>query len=103
LARCGTAKLLADADVRMLCIHMMQEMQACAALLGLRSDITPAERIAITQRLGDFKTSMLVDLEAGRPLELAPQLGAVVEIAALLDVPAPYSRSILGLTRLIAP
>jgi 2-dehydropantoate 2-reductase len=103
LARCGTAKLLADADVRMLCIHMMQEMQACAAPLGLRSEITPAERIAITQRLGDFKTSMLADLEAGRPLELAPQLGAVVEIAELLDVPAPFLRSILGLTRLIAP
>ena len=44
-------------------------------------NITPAERIAVTQRLGDFKTSMLADLEAGRALELAPQLGAVAEIA----------------------
>jgi len=103
LARSGTAKLLADTDVRMLCIHMMREMEACAALLGLRSDITPVERMAITQRLGDFKTSMLADLEAGRALELAPQLGAVVEIAELLDVPAPFSRSILGLARLLAP
>ena len=33
----------------------------------------------------------------------APQLGAVVEIAGLLGVPAPFSRSILGLARLISP
>ena len=59
--------------------------------------MTPAERIAVTQRLGDFKTSMLADLEAGRPLELAPQLGAVVEIAIAWTLPAPFMRSILGL------
>jgi ketopantoate reductase len=45
---------------------------------------------------------MLADLEAGRPLELAPQLGAVAEIALRLDVPAPFVRSILGLTRLLS-
>jgi ketopantoate reductase len=45
---------------------------------------------------------MLADLEAGRPLELAPQLGAVAEIAQRLDVPAPFVRSILGLTRLLS-
>ena len=62
----------------------------------------PAERIAVTQRLGDFRTSMLADVEARRPLELAPQLGAVAEIAQRLDVPAPFVRSILGLTRLLS-
>jgi ketopantoate reductase len=38
----------------------------------------------------------------GRPLELAPQLGAVVEIADRLGVPAPFCRSILGLARLLS-
>jgi 2-dehydropantoate 2-reductase len=65
--------------------------------------MSPAERIAVTQRLGDFKTSMLADMEAGRALELDPQLGAVVEIARLLDIPAPFLRSILGLTTIAAP
>jgi 2-dehydropantoate 2-reductase len=55
---------------------MMEEMQTCGQRLGLQMDMTPAERIAVTERLGDFRTSMLADLEAGRPLELAPQLGA---------------------------
>jgi 2-dehydropantoate 2-reductase len=102
LTRCGTSRMLADPDVRELCIRMMEEMQSCALHLGLEMNITPAERIAVTQRLGDFRTSMLADVEAGRPLELAPQLGAVAEIAQRLDVPAPFVRSILGLTRLIS-
>jgi 2-dehydropantoate 2-reductase len=102
LTRCGTAKMLADADVRELCLRMMEEMQLCAQRLDLPMSMTPLQRIAVTQRLGDFKTSMLADLEAGRPLELAPQLGAVAEIAQRLDVPAPFVRSILGLTRLLS-
>jgi 2-dehydropantoate 2-reductase len=63
--------------------------------------MTPAQRMDITRRLGDFRPSMLADLEAGRTLELDPQLGAVVEIANRLGVPAPFCRSILGLTRLL--
>jgi 2-dehydropantoate 2-reductase len=102
LTRCGTAKMLASADVRELCVRMMEEMQVCGERLSLRMSLTPSERIGITQRLGDFKTSMLADLDAGLPLELAPQLGAVVEIAARLDVPAPFMRAILGLTRLLS-
>jgi len=102
LTRCGTSKMLSCPDVRELCIRMMEEMQSCAQRLGLEMNITPAERIAVTQRLGDFRTSMLADVEAGRPLELAPQLGAVAEIAQRLDVPAPFVRSILGLTRLLS-
>jgi len=102
LTRSGTAALLADADVRGLCLAMMEEMRACGLRLGLAGDLSGEERIAVTQRLGDFKTSMLADLEAGRPLEYQPQLGAVVEIAERLGEPAPYCRAILGLTRLRA-
>jgi 2-dehydropantoate 2-reductase len=103
LTRCGTSRILGDADVRELCVRMMEEMQVCAQRLGLQMSMTAAERIAVTQRLGDFRTSMLADLEAGRPLELAPQLGAVAEISQRLDVPAPFVRSILGLARLLSP
>ncbi len=103
LTRSGTSRMLADADVRELCVRMMEEMQQCGRRLDLHLPVTPAERIAVTQRLGDFRTSMLADLEAGRALELGPQLGAVAEIAERLDVPAPFVRSILGLTRLLSP
>jgi 2-dehydropantoate 2-reductase len=103
LTRCGTMKMLANADVRELCVRMMEEMQLCARQLDLAVAMTPAERIAVTQRLGDFKTSMLADMEAGRALELDPQLGAVVEIAGLLGIPTPFLRAVLGLTALAAP
>jgi 2-dehydropantoate 2-reductase len=103
LTRSGTSRMLADGDVRELCVRMMEEMQQCGRRLDLHIPMTPAERIAVTQRLGDFKTSMLADLEAGRALELGPQLGAVAEIAQRLEVPAPFVRCILGLTRLINP
>jgi len=103
LTGCGTAQILASAEARELCARMMEEMQACGRRLGLQMSMTPAERIAVTQRLGDFRTSMLADLDAGRSLELDPQLGAVVEIAKRLEVPAPFMRAILGLARLLSP
>ncbi len=86
LTRCGTAKMLANAEVRDLCVRMMEEMQLCAQQLRLEPAASRRRSaLALRQRLGDFKTSMLADLEAGRPLELDPQLGAVVEIARRLD------------------
>ena len=103
LTRSGTSAMLANADVRDLCIRMMEEMQLCARQLNLAVTITAEERIAVTQRLGDFKTSMLADLEAGRALELDPQLGAIVEIAHLLNVPTPFLRAVLGMARLVSP
>jgi 2-dehydropantoate 2-reductase len=103
LTRSGSSRMLSSPDIRNLCVRMMEEMEACARHLNLQMSMTPAERIAVTQRLGDFKTSMLADLEAGRPLELDPQLGAVVEIAQRLEVAAPFMRSVLALTRLIDP
>jgi 2-dehydropantoate 2-reductase len=103
LTRRGTSTMLANADVRELCLRMMEEMQLCAQQLNLRVAISPAERLEVALKLGDFKTSMLADLEAGCPLELDPQLGAVVEIASRLKIHTPYLRSVLGLTRLASP
>jgi 2-dehydropantoate 2-reductase len=99
LTRAGTGALLADPDVRDLCVRMMAEMQHCGERLNLRISMSPSERIAITRQLGDFRTSMLADLSAGRELEYAPQLGAIVEIGERLGVPVPYCRSILALVR----
>jgi 2-dehydropantoate 2-reductase len=100
LTRCATSEMLANGDVRELCLRMMEEMQLCGEQLNLRLAMTPAERLGVTLRLGNFKTSMLTDLEAGRPLEIDPQLGAVVEIARRLNIQTPFLCSVLGLARL---
>ena len=102
LTRSGTATMLADPDVHDLCLKMMQEMELCGERLGLASGVTALDRIAVTRRLGNFRTSMLADCEAGRELEYAPQLGAVVEIADRLGIPTPHCRAVLGLIRLLS-
>jgi 2-dehydropantoate 2-reductase len=65
--------------------------------------MTVDERLVVTRRLGDFRTSMLNDLEAGRPLEVEGLLGVVVEMADKLGEPVPISRAVHALARAIDP
>lgn len=99
LTRATTKRMLDDPQIRSLCVRMMEEMAECGRRLGLAMTTSVEERVAMTHKLGDFKTSMLQDLEAGRPLEFAPLLGAVVEIAHRLSAPAPFCETVLGLVR----
>lgn len=75
-----------------------EEAQAVASAFGLKSELGRLERM----RDARVKTSMLQDLERGRPLELGSIVEAVVEIAEHTKVPVPQLRSILGLMRLRA-
>ncbi len=95
-----TDRMLADDDVRLLIRAMMEEMRALGERIGLPLTMSADERMAITRRLGPIKTSMLRDWEAGRPLETEPILGALVEIAGLIDRPVPNLRAVAGLLRL---
>jgi 2-dehydropantoate 2-reductase len=58
--------------------------------------------MAVTARLGPFRSSMLQDVEAGRPLEVEALLGAPREIAMRVDVPTPQLDRIYAMTRLLA-
>jgi 2-dehydropantoate 2-reductase len=98
-----TGAMLRDPDIRALVRAMMLEMQAIGARIGLSIDMTPEQRMDITLKLGDFKTSMLRDAEAGREIEIGPILGALVEIAGRVEEPAPFIRAVLGLLRMRAP
>jgi 2-dehydropantoate 2-reductase len=97
-----TMAMLSDPDVRGLIKAMMLEMQDIGTAIGLPIAMTPEERMEVTRRLGDIKTSMLRDWEAGREIELAPILGALAEIAGHAGRPAPYLHAVLGLVRLRA-
>lgn len=94
-----TGPMLDDPGVRGLVRAMMLEMQGLGSKIGLALDMTPDDRMAITRRLGDFKTSMLRDWEAGRSIEIEPILGALVEIADRLDESVPSLRAVLSLVR----
>ncbi|HTQ14248.1 MAG TPA: 2-dehydropantoate 2-reductase [Rhizomicrobium sp.] len=94
-----TLRMLSDPGVRDLVRAMMLEMQRLGTRLGLPIAMTPDDRMEVTRRLGDIKTSMLRDWEAGREIELAPILGALAEIATAAGEPAPYLHAVLGLLR----
>jgi 2-dehydropantoate 2-reductase len=79
--------------------EMMTEFVAVGERLGLKLPMSVEERLVVTRRLGDFRTSMLNDVEAGRPLEVEGLLGVVVEIAEKLGEPVPASRAAYALAR----
>ncbi|HEU5333585.1 MAG TPA: 2-dehydropantoate 2-reductase [Actinocrinis sp.] len=99
----ATADLILDDDlVKAFCHAAMREAQRIGDRIGCPIDQTPEERNKVTRKLGAFKSSMLQDAEAGRPLELDALVGAVREIAVALNEPTPAIDALLGLTRLSA-
>ena len=88
-----------DPELRAVCRQMMLEGQAVAERLGVRFAIDVDKRIAGGAEVGAHKTSMLQDLERGRPMEVDALLGSVVELAEMVEVPAPTCRTVLALLR----
>ena len=88
-----------DPELRAVCRTMMLEAQAVAEALGTRFAIDVDKRIAGGAEVGAHKTSMLQDLERGRPMEIDALLGVVVELAALVERPAPTCQTVLALLR----
>lgn len=94
-------RILDDELVRGFCSAVMREAQAIGARIGIPIDQQPEDRHAVTRKLGSFKTSMLQDVEAGRPIELDALVGAVREIGQHLGEATPNMDALMGLTRLM--
>jgi 2-dehydropantoate 2-reductase len=95
-------RILDDPLVRAFCSAAMGEAGAIGARIGCAVTQSAEERHAVTRRLGAFKTSMLQDAEAGRPMEIDVLLTAVREIGARVGVATPNIDALLGLARLFA-
>ena len=80
---------------------MMAETEAVAAELNIELPISIEQRIAGAAGVGAHKTSMLQDLEAGRPLEIEAVVGAVVEVGERLGVAMPATRAVYGCATLL--
>jgi 2-dehydropantoate 2-reductase len=91
--------LTGDPGTRAVARTMMLEGQGVAEALGARFAIDVEKRIDGASEVGRHKTSMLQDLELGRPLEIEALLGAVVEMAGWTGVDVPLSRAVLALVR----
>jgi 2-dehydropantoate 2-reductase len=93
--------ILDDELVRAFMARGMAEAALIGARIGCPIEQTPEARMAVTRQLGAFKTSMLVDAEQGRALELDALVGAVREIGARVGVPTPHIDALHGLARLM--
>jgi 2-dehydropantoate 2-reductase len=95
-------RILDDELVNAYCRRVMEEAKAIGTAIGCPVEQTAEDRNAVARKLGAFKTSMLQDVEAGRPLEIDALVTVVREIAQRVDVATPGLDALLGLARLFA-
>jgi len=88
-------------DVSRLVRELMTETEAVAGKLDIELPISIDQRMAGAEKVGAHKTSMLQDLEAGRPMEIEAVVGAVVELGERLKVPMPSTRSVYACVKLL--
>lgn len=94
-------QIAAHRGTRELVLGMMHETAEIAARLGSPPKISVERRFEGAARVGDHKTSMLMDYEAGKPLESDALLEAPVELARLVGVPAPHLEMVDALIGLL--
>ena len=80
---------------------MMTEAQAVGERLGAGFRVPLERRIAGAESVGRHKTSMLQDVEAGKPLEIDGMLGVVVELAEMTGVEVPTLRALYACVGLL--
>ena len=97
-----TDLILDDPLVRDFISQVMREAKEIGTRIGIPIDQQPEDRHAVTRKLGAFKTSMLQDVEAGKPVELDALVTVVQELGVLTAVPTPFTDALLGLSRLQA-
>ena len=101
LTHATLAEITGFPRTRELAAAMMREAQAVGEKLGARFGIPLEKRIAGAASVGAHKTSMLQDVEAGRPTELEALLGAVVELGRITGTPTPNLDAVYALAGLL--
>ena len=80
----------------------MVELASIGAAISCPISESSEDRMAVTAKLGAFKTSMLQDVEAGRPIEIEALLGAPREIARTRNIATPALDRLYGATKLLS-
>ncbi len=81
---------------------MMREAQTIGEKLGVQFKVSLDKRIAGAQAVGQHKTSMLQDVEMGRPLELQALVGSIIELGRITHTPTPTIDAVHALASLLA-
>jgi 2-dehydropantoate 2-reductase len=102
LTRSTLAQMLRDAGVAEVIRRIMQEVETVSRKLGMELPVSIEQRMAGAEKVGEHKTSMLQDLEAGRPMELEALVGSMVELGERVGVPMPHTGTVYSLAKLLA-
>ena len=102
LTRATMADMCRHPPTRRLVAQMMQETLDIARAVGAQPSVSIERRLAGAERVGEHKPSTLQDLEAGKPLELAALIDAVVELADMTGIEAPCLRAIAAASGMLA-
>jgi 2-dehydropantoate 2-reductase len=102
LTRATLVRIARDPGTAQVIRSIMQEVEEVAGKLGMELPISIDQRIAGAEKVGEHKTSMLQDLEAGRPMELEALVGAMVELGERMGLPMTCTRTVYSCTKLLA-
>lgn len=102
LTRATLVQMARDPGVCSVIRNIMQEVEEVSHKLGMELPVSIDQRIAGAEKVGEHKTSMLQDLEAGRPMELEALVGAVVELGERVGLPMTCTRTVYNCTKLLA-
>jgi len=101
LTRATLAQMMRDPGVSDVIRNIMLEVEAVSRKLGMELPVSIDQRMAGAEKVGEHKTSMLQDLEAGRPMELEALVGSVVELGEKVGVPMTHTRMVYSCAKLL--
>ena len=102
LTRATLIEIVQCAETRQLAASIMAEAESVAQRLGIEMGVSIEQRLEGAEKVGHHKTSMLQDLESGRPMELEAIVGAVVELGDRMRLPLPCTKAIYACVKLLA-
>lgn len=101
LTRATLIEIVTCPETRELAAAIMQEADAVARRLGIELGVSVEQRLEGAAKVGPHKTSMLQDLESGRPMELEAIVGAVVELGSKMGLSLPFTNSVYACVKLL--
>jgi 2-dehydropantoate 2-reductase len=102
LTRATLVEIVRCRETRELAAAIMAEAESVAGKLGIDIGVSIEQRLEGAEKVGHHKTSMLQDVEAGRPMELEAIIGAVVELGNKMGLSLPYTNAVYACVKLLA-
>lgn len=101
LTRATLIEIVQCAETRELAASIMSEVDAVARRLGIEMGVSIEQRLQGAEKVGYHKTSMLQDIEAGKPTELEAIVGAVIELGEKLGLSLPNTKAVYACVKLL--